>query len=138
MREDKSFFRQVAMQEILCPVGSENCTSLVSASDRSSLLAMHKTMPDLFACIGGRLYRYHLNWITNDAARIKLDNRFGAERMTEIGRKAQGTPLGPLLMAFQRVAERLAYHRYNQPWEVEDMASREFGDIWKIVLELLP
>ena len=156
MRNDEEFFRQVAMQEIVCPCG-ENCLDQKGRWKRvpketskkktgNKMVSKHLTLDGLLDCIGSYVFQLHEKWIRHDSARIKLEQTCRVVRRKSglIGKDIHWI-MNQIRMGFKdreeemfkKVIEKLKFHQYSQPSEVDDAASREFGQIWAEMAVLL-
>jgi hypothetical protein len=140
VREDETFFQQVALREIFCPCG-EHCIDLgvwepkKKREGGNPCIAKHKTLSDLYGCLAARVWHLHLGWLKSEAARIKLVHIYGDKRVGKIETVIRRTPFRQVNPGMRVAVERLKFHRYSQPDELLEAAHRQFGELWVVVLE---
>lgn len=147
MRDDEEFFRQIAMQEIVCPCG-EDCLDakgqwVVEPKEKASkktgnpMITKHKTLTDLNECMATRVIVLHRQWMTNEMVKIKLTSKFKAAAY--VARKLGNFSTSPaVLEAMEKVVAKLGFYRFSQPMEITEAASDMFGKIWEEVSLVLP
>jgi hypothetical protein len=147
MRDDEEFFRQIAMQEIVCPCG-EDCLDakgkwIVEPKTKATkktgnpMITKHKALTDLNECMATYVIGLHKRWLQNEMVKIKLASE--AKNASYSLNKISTVLKSPeVLSAMEKVVAKLGFHKFSHPKEITEAASDLFGKIWEEVSLVMP